>query len=85
MADVKQMKKIVPLITCEIPLCRYVCKLVFGADILDLNLRVQTFLSNNQSRATLWVLDTCLIVGILPLMIILITASLSSNTYNKAS
>ena len=41
--------------------------------------------SNNQSRATLWVLDTCLIVGLLPFRIILITASLSSNTYNKAS
>ena len=40
--------------------------------------------SNNiQSRATLWVLETCLIVGLLLLMIILITASLSSNTYNK--
>ena len=43
------------------------------------------FLSNNQSRATLWVLETCLIVGLLPFMIILITASLSSSTYNKAS
>ena len=42
-------------------------------------------LSNNQSRATLWVLEKCLIVGLLPFMIILITASLSSNTYNKAS
>ena len=31
------------------------------------------------------VLKTCLIVGLLPLMIILITASLSSNTNNKAS
>ena len=41
--------------------------------------------SNSQSRATLWVRETCLIVGFLPLMIILITASLSSNTYNKAS
>ena len=41
--------------------------------------------SNNQSSGTLWVLDTCLIVGLLPLMIILITASLSSNTYNRAS
>ena len=41
--------------------------------------------SNNQSRATLWVLETCLIVGLLPFIIILITASLSSNTYNKAS
>ena len=38
-----------------------------------------------QSRATLWVLETCLIVGLLPYMIILITASFSSNTYNKAS
>ena len=41
--------------------------------------------SNNQSRATLWVLETCLIVGLLPFVIILITASLFSNTYNKAS
>ena len=41
--------------------------------------------SNNQSRATLWVLETCFIVGLLPFIIILITASLSSNTYNKAS
>ena len=35
-------------------------------------------LSYNQSNATLWVLDTCLIIGLRPLMIILITASLSS-------
>ena len=40
--------------------------------------------SNNQSRATLF-LETCLIVGLLPLMIILSTASLTSNTYDKAS
>ena len=42
-------------------------------------------LSNNQSRATLRVLGTCLSVRLLPLMIILITASLSSNTHDKAS
>ena len=41
--------------------------------------------SNNQSSATLWVLETCLIVLLLPFIIILITASLSSNTYSKAS
>ena len=41
--------------------------------------------SNNQSSATLWILETCLTVGLLPLIIILITGSLSSNTYNKAS
>ena len=39
-------------------------------------------LSNNQSSATLWVLDTCLVVGLRPLMIILMTASLSSKMYN---
>ena len=42
-------------------------------------------LSNNQSRATLWVLETCLIEGLLPFMIILITASLSSKMHNIAS
>ena len=41
--------------------------------------------SNNQSSATLWVLESCLIEGLLPLMIILITVSLASNTYNTAS
>ena len=40
--------------------------------------------SNSQSSATLWILETCVIVGLLLLMIILITASLSSSTYNKA-
>ena len=45
-------------------------------------LRPKLILWTNQSRATLWVLDTCLIVGLLPLMIILITASLSSKMYN---
>ena len=38
-----------------------------------------------QTTSTLWVRDTCLIVGLLPFMIILITASLSSTTYNEAS
>ena len=41
MADVTQMEKIVPLITCEILFCQYVCKLVFVVDILGLNLGVQ--------------------------------------------
>ena len=34
--------------------------------------------SNNQSRATLWVLETCLILALLSFVVILITASLSS-------
>ena len=41
MADVQQKEKIVPLITCQIALSQYVCELVFGVDILDLNLGVQ--------------------------------------------
>ena len=53
MADVEQMKKIVPLITCEITFSRYVCDLMFGVGVTDLNLGIQINLSNNQSRATL--------------------------------
>ena len=49
---------------------------VFGSKLI---------LSNNQSSATLWVLDTCLIVGLRPLIIMLIAASLSSKIFNKAS
>ena len=77
MADVKQKKKIVPLIACEIPCCQYVCKVVFGVDILDLKYGIQI-------QGQLWVLDTCLIVGLRPLMIILSTASLSCKMYSIA-
>ena len=41
MADVEQTKKIVPLVTCEVSLCQYVCDLVFGVNVSDLNLGVQ--------------------------------------------
>ena len=41
-------------------------------------------LSNNQSSFTRCVLETCLKVGLGPFMIILITASLSSNTKKDA-
>ena len=37
MADIKQMKKIVPLITCEIPFSQHVCELMFGVNVTDLN------------------------------------------------
>ena len=63
MADIEQKKKIVPLITCEITVCQYVCELMFGIDVPKLNLGIHIDSVNNQSRATLWVLDTCLIVG----------------------
>ena len=85
MADVEQMKKIVPLITCEIAFCQYVCDLVFDVNVHDLNLRVkvdsvkQPIKSNSECS---W--HTCLIVELLPLIIILITAQMSSNKYNIA-
>ena len=70
MADIEHMKKIVPLITCEIPFSQHVCELMFGVNVTDLNFGIQLILSNNQSnnqsRATLWVLETCLIVGLRP-------------------
>ena len=47
MADVEQMKKIVPFITREIAFCQYVCDLVFGVNVPDLNLRVE-FISVKQ-------------------------------------
>ena len=84
MAHVEQTQKMIPFITCEISFSQYVCELVLGVNVFDLDLGVLID-SNNQSRATLWVLETCLIVGLLTFMIILITASLSSKKYNKAS
>ena len=34
------MEKIVPVITCEISLCQYVCELVLGVNVFDLNLGI---------------------------------------------
>ena len=84
MADVEQMKKIVPFVTCEITFGQQVCELVLGVKLyLIWILGTKSILSNSQSRATLSVLETCLIVGLLPLMIILITASLSSKIVHQ--
>ena len=62
--------------------CQRVC---FVSTYLIWFLRSQLIRPNNQSRTTPWVLETCLIVGLRPLTIILITAFLFSNTYNKTS
>ena len=37
MADETQIKKIVSLIACEVPLCQCVCELMFGVNVTDLN------------------------------------------------
>ena len=41
MAIAEQTQKMVPLITCEMSLCQYVCELYFGVNELDLDLGVQ--------------------------------------------
>ena len=73
-------------ITCEISLGQYVCELVFWCQCIWFGFWGPNWFdrTTNQEQK-LWVLETCLIVGFLPFMIILITASFLSNTYNKAS
>ena len=39
--DVEQMQQIVPIVMCEIAFRQHVCELVFGIDVLNLNLRIQ--------------------------------------------
>ena len=41
MADAEQMKKIVPLITCEITCVQYICELMFGVNVSNLNFRIK--------------------------------------------
>ena len=69
MADVEQTQKMIPFITCEISHCRYVCELVFGVNVFDLDFGVQIDSIKKQikSNLTLWILETCLIAGLLPL------------------
>ena len=70
----------------KLPLVRMSASWFLVSTFLVRVLGSKKILSNNQSRATLWVLDTCLIVGLRPLIIILMTASLSSKEmYNRDS
>ena len=41
MADVEQTQKMIPFITCEVSLCQYVCELVLGVNVFDLDFGVQ--------------------------------------------
>ena len=41
MADVEPTQKMIPFITCEISLCQYVCELVLGVNVFDLDVGVQ--------------------------------------------
>ena len=73
--DIEQTQKIIPFITNEIVFRQDVDELVLKSTYLIYFLGSNLILSNNQSSATLWVRNTCLIVGLLPFIIILITAS----------
>ena len=68
----------IPFITCDIALCQYVCELVFGINVFDVDLWVQVDCQTTNQAQLCGFGDTCLIVGLMPLMIILITASFSS-------
>ena len=82
MADVEQAQQMIPFITCEISVCQYVWELMFGINVFDLDLGVQI---NSIKQPIKSNSVDCLIVGLLPFMIILITVSLSFKIYNKAS
>ena len=85
MADVEQMKKIVPLVTCGITIGQNVCELMFGVNVSNFNFRIKIIPVKQPIQSnSVGSLDTCLIVGLRPYIIILITASWSSKTYNMA-
>ena len=71
--DVKQTRNVISFISWETSRVRFGCPLIWFALGSKFNL------SKSQSRATLWVLDTCLIVG---LLVIFMTTSLSSKRYD---
>ena len=70
----------VSLITCDVSFGQHIYELVFGVNSFDsdLGVRIDFVKLPNQRNSV----SSCLIVGLLPLMIILITASLSSKMYN---
>ena len=86
MAAIEQGQQMIPFITCEIPFGQNVCELVFGIDVFDLDFGVQItsieqpIKSNSVGSGDVSHCRTSAFI-----IIILITASLSSNTYNKAS
>ena len=76
--DVQQSTKMVPLITCKTTRGEHVRDSVLGVSMFDLDFGVQVDSVNNQSNAT----RVSSLDFFLPVMIILITASLSSKMYN---
>ena len=84
MADIKQWRILFHSSSVKFPLVNMSASWCLVSMSRIWILASKLILSNNKPRATLWVRETCLIVGVRPLVIILITASLSSKTYNIA-
>ena len=80
---VEQVKKMVPLVTRETLFCWHVSKLVRGVNIFDLDLWFQVdSVEHHIKRNFVGSGHVCLIVALRPLIIILMTASLSSKLSN---
>ena len=74
---IEHTEEVIQFIFRETSVGQNISELVLGVNIFDLDFGFQIDSVKLPIRATLWVLDTCLIVGLRPLIIILITASLS--------
>ena len=85
MADVEQLKKIVPFVTCEITFGQNVCELMFGINVSNLNFRIKTNRVKQPIQSNSVVFLTHFSLWDFELfVIILITASLPSKTHNIA-
>ena len=63
MADVEQTQKMIPFITCGVSLCQYVCELVLGVKVLDLDLGVQIDNTSHCRASSIYDhLDHCFVV-----------------------
>ena len=78
------LEKLIPSITSKRTFRQDVSELATGVNELHSDHWVNIDPVEQPINATLSVLDTCLIVGLRPAMIILITASLFSKMHNKA-
>ena len=81
--DIEQTEKMVPFFTGETAFRQDVDKMILISTYSILHSKL--ILSNNQSSATLWERETCLIGGLLSLIIIWITAPWSSKNLNEVS
>ena len=54
MADVEQVKKIVPFVTCEITFGEDVCELMFGVNVSNLNFRIEMNPATQPIQSNSW-------------------------------